>query len=245
MKFKITIQNTKKLKPLYLFLTGVLVLAGLLSIIGSKINIEKFASWIDRSASAQTTCHILSSPSTVPSGFGAWWGVFTGKLLIKAECSSSSAVISVGDGDSHYIYEKGYRWDGASWQPISFSGGTKVGSWYKNSASAAINLSASELEKNNYIVAYVCTWKDNAWKCGCRDSDCTNRYWQLQAFKKGADSADDPPTISITNPNNNQTVSNTITISANASDDLGVKEVVLGGRCLRGHGQRRSLSNIF
>lgn len=221
--------SSLKLKTFYFLIAGTLILAGFLMITGSKINVEKFISWFKQSAYAQSSCHLLTSSSSanVPNGFGAWWDVFTGKLSIKADCSETSATINVGDGDNHYIYEKGYHWKGDHWETVNFSGPDKVSGhpWYRNSASATINLSSSDLSNKNYVVAYVCTWRTNQWKCGCSDSTCAQGKWQIQTFKKTTDTTDNPPTISITNPNNNQTVSGTITISANASDDLGVKEV--------------------
>jgi hypothetical protein len=36
----------------------------------------------------------------------------------------------------------------------------------------------------SYSVAYTCRWTGSQWKCGCRDSTCTQSYWQIQSFKR-------------------------------------------------------------
>jgi hypothetical protein len=221
------LHNKPELKIFFLW-AGTLLLGSLLLAAALKADIGKFTSWINKTTNAQTTCHLYSSQGNVPSGFGAWGVVFTNKLLIKAACSPASAIITVGDGDSHYIYEKGHIWRNNAWQLITFAGSDKVPRypWYRNEASATINLSSSELSNTNYVVAYVCTWRNNSeWKCRCRDSTGANKYWHLQAFKRESSGDTTPPTISITSPINNQTVSGTITISANASDNVAVSKV--------------------
>ena len=31
-----------------------------------------------------------------------------------------------------------------------------------------------------YLVGMVCSVQGGGWKCGCRDTSCTNFYWQIQ-----------------------------------------------------------------
>jgi hypothetical protein len=54
--------------------------------------------------------------------------------------------------------------------------------WLKGSAQVTGNLTAQELSQENNVIAFVCSWTNNAWKCGCRDSTCGQMYWQLQKF---------------------------------------------------------------
>src|SRR6266511_4336929 len=48
-----------------------------------------------------------------------------------------------------------------------------------------IPMSSTELQLANpsYVLGYLCTWTGSTWKCGCRDSACTQSYWQIQSFK--------------------------------------------------------------
>jgi hypothetical protein len=56
--------------------------------------------------------------------------------------------------------------------------------WYPKTATATISLTSTELSQPSYALAYLCTWTGSQWKCGCRDSACTQSYWQIQQFKR-------------------------------------------------------------
>jgi hypothetical protein len=44
-------------------------------------------------------------------------------------------------------------------------------------------LMTDSTEASDYV-AYTCRWTGSRWKCGCRDSACTQSYWQIQSFKR-------------------------------------------------------------
>lgn len=149
----------------------------------------------DQPARAQTTphpCHLLTSAQSVPEGFGAAYNVFSAakELLLNVTCdaSSSNAVLNVGNGqNTTYIYRVGYEWTGSQWKQIAFGGKSLAGNdWYVGSAYANISRSETQLEQDNFVVAYTCLWQNKAWKCGCRDTSCTTNYWQLQVFRQTA-----------------------------------------------------------
>jgi hypothetical protein len=38
--------------------------------------------------------------------------------------------------------------------------------------------------KKPHYLAYTCQWRNNRWYCGCRDTACTQGYWQLQSIQQ-------------------------------------------------------------
>ncbi len=123
-----------------------------------------------------SSCHLYSVGLAVPSGFGVPWDVFNpSTLLLKAFCSASA--ISAQMGPSTYVYHQGYTWNGTKWtqQIFTCTGGAKVSnSWCPNTAEATLPTGTT------YYVAYTCNFVNNTWKCGCRDTACTQNFWQLQ-----------------------------------------------------------------
>ena len=124
-------------------------------------------------------CDILNSGDPVLVGYGASWDVFNPThLLLKAYCFASA--ISAQVSPAMYVYSQGYAWTGG-WTPVTFSctGGALVSNaWCPNSAAAPLPNTAI------YYAAYTCQWRDNQWKCGCRDQACTTGYWQLQQIRR-------------------------------------------------------------
>lgn len=144
----------------------------------------------DANTSSYSYCHKLSKSTAIPNGYGASYNTLTSakELLMKVLChptNASQTKIEVGNGEAYqYVYEKGYIWKGGQWQQVNLSGSEKNGIWIVGRASANLNMTNEELQNNNYFVGYVCSWTGSEWKCGCKDSTCTQGYWQLQTFKK-------------------------------------------------------------
>lgn len=118
-------------------------------------------------------------------GYGAAWNTLTltRELLVQAtDCTTSTATIQVGSGNAaQYIYNKGYYWTGSTWRQYTLTAAATVqdGTWYTGKASGNIELPQTV----TYVVGYVCQMSNAGWKCGCRNSTCSNPYWQLQALR--------------------------------------------------------------
>ena len=157
-----------------------------------------------------TLCHLLTSQTAVPAGYGASYNVLSTakELLMSVLCDTTSATITIGNNSNYqYIYNKGYIYRGGAWQQVSYSCSNLVSSaWCVGNANATINLTTTELSNVNYILGYVCTWSGTQWQCGCRDNTCSTNYWNLQEFKYGTTPT--PTPTPTPNP------SNTITIRA-------------------------------
>jgi parallel beta-helix repeat protein len=138
-------------------------------------------------------CHLLDSSKTIPAGFGAPYNVLSSgkELLLKVNCSHTSASFPVGNGSNReYIYKQGYFWNGSNWENFTLNcPDLAEGAWCIGKANYSSEI--SDISQTNYHVAYVCNWtistsSANAgeWKCGCRDFLCATNYWNLQAFRK-------------------------------------------------------------
>lgn len=145
----------------------------------------------DRIAQAVGCNRYTSSSTLVPAGYGAWYDVFSPSvLLLDVDCGSATT-FTVGKGSSSQIVsEKGWKWRASltRWEEIIFTGATRYKdtngnplSWFVGSASSVIPPSVIDVG-TNYVVGYVCTNRAGVWKCGCSDTACTERKWQLQAF---------------------------------------------------------------
>ena len=139
-------------------------------------------------AGAQVPCHLFSSATRVPEGFGAAFNLFSSarETMLNVDCSSAPNVpVAVGNGDDTvYIYKTGYEWTGGAWRPFSFSGSRlATDDWYIGYAEANLVGSQTEHNEQNYFLAYTCVRTRMRWKCGCRNAACAANYWQLQGFK--------------------------------------------------------------
>jgi hypothetical protein len=134
-------------------------------------------------------CHLLTAAQSVPQGFGAAYNPFSPseELLLNVECGSASdATLTVGNGQSTtYVYRLGYEWENGGWKQIDL-GGSQIAAqdWFVGSVKANLFRSKEQLADDNFFVAYICLWQNNGWRCGCRDRDCIQSYWQMQMFKK-------------------------------------------------------------
>jgi hypothetical protein len=56
--------------------------------------------------------------------------------------------------------------------------------WYPKTANTTIQMTSTELANPSYVLGYLCSWTGSAWKCGCRDSACTQSDWMIQQVKR-------------------------------------------------------------
>ena len=139
---------------------------------------------------AGSGCHLFDSSSEIPDGYGVPWDVFSGReeLLLKADCIDDATVkISAGKGSSNQIvYKQGHVLRNGAWVPIDFTGEKLLGgNWYRGSAGATV-------ARTEFFLAYVCTSTGSEWKCGCRDQQCAQSFWQLQRVEAAPTVEADP-----------------------------------------------------
>jgi Carbohydrate binding module (family 6) len=138
-----------------------------------------------------TSCHQYTPSSPIPAGFGSPYDVLTSPStnLMAVTCTATNATVTLGKQDPlQYIYNQGYlfKTGGTNWNPISYASTESLiaNTWYPKSANTTINLTSTELQNDSYVLSYMCNWTGSAWKCGCRDAACTQRYWQIQSFRR-------------------------------------------------------------
>jgi hypothetical protein len=138
-----------------------------------------------------TACSLYTQTTAIPTGYASPYDVVSSPStnLVNVTCTTSSATITLGKGDPlQYIYNTGYlfKTGGSAWTPISYASTESLiaNAWYPKTANTTMGLTSAELANPNYSLAYICSWTGSAWKCGCRDSACTQSYRQIQSFKR-------------------------------------------------------------
>lgn len=149
-------------------------------------NLEEF---LNGTSPTPLTCHLLDSSKDVPVGHGAAYDVFSSGrgVLISITCDwLPSATVEVGNGQKNLlIYKTGYEWTGSRWKAFDFEGLEPLGDWFVGYATKTLFKTQQELEKRNYIAVYMCQSISGSWKCACRDSNCAQPLWSLQAYQIG------------------------------------------------------------
>ena len=137
-------------------------------------------------------CSLYTPSSIIPTGFASPYDVVSSPTtnLMNVTCLNlTDARLDLGKVDPlQYIYNQGYlfKTGGTNWTPISYTSSEQLiaGAWYPKSATTNISLTSTELQNPFYNLAYICSWTGTSWKCGCRDSACTQSYWMIQSFKR-------------------------------------------------------------
>ena len=148
---------------------------------------QKNAACPSRLAPCVTTLSSCSStytppPTTsIPTGYGAAYNPLssTKEYLVSAACTSATqANVTVGNGNTTtYVYNKGYYYTGTTWQQFTLSCSNLVSNtWCVGKGTVTVPTPQNPTN----VIGYTCQWVNSAWKCGCRDATCTDRYWQLQ-----------------------------------------------------------------
>jgi len=138
------------------------------------------------------SCSQYTPSTTIPTGFASPYDVVSSPNtnLMNVTCLNlTDARLDLGKGDPlQYIYNQGYlfKTGGSAWNPIPYTSTESLiaGAWYPKSATATVSLTQTELANPSYHLAYICSWTGTNWKCGCRDSACTQSYWMIQSFKR-------------------------------------------------------------
>ena len=126
------------------------------------------------------------------NSYGAPYDVFqTNTTLLNASCTSADPhTVQLASGitgdTTRIVYTKGYWYDPvtAGWRQYTGTcTGALNGEWCQGSVSATItdaNVSTASAANPTYLVGMTCSVQGGSWKCGCRDTACSNFSWQIQ-----------------------------------------------------------------
>ena len=126
------------------------------------------------------------------TGYGAPYDVFASNTpLISTQCSSTdthtlTATLGIPGDTTRIVYTKGYYYDPGINDWTSFTGtctGALNGEWCQGSVATSItdtDISTASVSDPSYLVGFTCRSQNGSWKCGCRDTSCSNFYWQVQ-----------------------------------------------------------------
>lgn len=110
---------------------------------------------------------------------------------MDAQCTASdqrtiNATIGKAGDTTRIAYTKGYYYDPGINNWAQYTGtctGTPNGEWCAGPVTATItdtDILTQNAAAPVYFVGMVCSIQGGGWKCGCRDTNCTNFYWQIQ-----------------------------------------------------------------
>ena len=112
--------------------------------------------------------------------------ILTIHTAAQSQMYRGTATLELGDNNAlTYVYKSAYLSKAGSTisAPITLIGpGLISNAWYPRQATANVPITDGELAQTSHYVGFK--YNGSAWKCGCRDSACTQSYWQIQSFKK-------------------------------------------------------------
>jgi hypothetical protein len=135
-------------------------------------------------------CYLYDSTIPVPTDFAAAYNTLSTQheLLLGTVCDTPGQTVNftVGNGsDLQFIWDKAYFYRDNAWQELSLDPGNSrtAPNWIIGQGSKSIRLRTNEMEQYNHLAAYVCTYQNDRWNCGCKDQPCLTPYWNLQSFQ--------------------------------------------------------------
>jgi len=134
--------------------------------------------------------NLLDRDVPVPDGYGAAYEISGTKLVVRVRCGFSRAILQVGSGGSDQrVNPEAFLWEDGEWRPIELKGEERTADgWFIGAASANLRLSGRQMSQEQQVLAQICTEVSFGSllerKCGCRDSQCQETFWQLQRFQR-------------------------------------------------------------
>jgi hypothetical protein len=138
-------------------------------------------------------CNTVTTANFSQSAYNSYGAPFdafqTSTNLISANCNSADthtiqATLGQTGDTTRIAYTKGYYYANNAWtQYTGTCTGALNGEWCQGSVSATItnpNISTASASAAAYFVGMTCSVQSGGWKCGCRDTTCSNFYWQIQ-----------------------------------------------------------------
>jgi len=143
------------------------------------------------SATVPNACSLYTATGTLPEGYGSPFNQLstTHEPTLTVSCgtngsvaTSESPTVATAGSQATYTYKTGFVAQNGAWQKVDFSGAPAANNdgWFQGSALS--NIPSPTAGGTNFVIAFVCQYQGSAWKCGCRDSACTQNYWTIQGY---------------------------------------------------------------
>jgi hypothetical protein len=132
-------------------------------------------------------CHQYTSSDPVLVGWGAAYNTLSSakELLISGVCTDGGIEMVTGNNSQDLIiYKTGYELINNIWQPFTLSGQTYTvyPDWLLGLGIVFLPRESSYLQQDNPVITYICQFVGGQAKCGCSDSACSTKAWQVQIF---------------------------------------------------------------
>ena len=146
-------------------------------------------------STVQAPCNTVTTSNFSEAAYNSYGAPFdafqTSTNLMNTTCTSADThtinlTTGVTGDTTRIVYTKGYWYDAVTTAWRQYTGtctGALNGEWCQGSVSAAItdaNVSTASAAAPTYLVGMTCSVQGGSWKCGCRDTSCTNFSWQIQ-----------------------------------------------------------------
>ena len=135
------------------------------------------------SATPPNSCSVYTSVSQVPAGYGSPFNELSTlkEPTLSVTCSANGAAVTAGNSANSSVYKSGFYTENGQWKKMSLTGLEDPNNtgWFKGTALSNIPTPSGQ----NFTIAFICQYQNNAWKCGCRDSACAQNYWTIQSYK--------------------------------------------------------------
>ena len=140
-------------------------------------------------------CNTVTTANFSQSAYNSYGAPFdafqTSTNLMNTQCNSADThtvnlTTGITGDTTRIVYTKGYWYDAVTTAWRQYTGtctGALNGEWCQGSVSATItdaNISTANAANPTYLVGMTCSVQGGSWKCGCRDTACSNFSWQIQ-----------------------------------------------------------------
>ena len=151
--------------------------------------------YLNGESATTTSCNTVTTSNFSQGAYNSYGAPFdafqTSTNLVNTQCNSADThtinlTTGVTGDTTRIVYTKGYWYDAVTTAWRQYTGtctGALNGEWCQGSVSATItdpNVSTASAGAPTYLVGMTCSIQGGSWKCGCRNTSCTNFSWQIQ-----------------------------------------------------------------
>jgi subtilisin family serine protease len=106
-------------------------------------------------------------------------------ILDVFSCGESIRINVGSPNMEQYVWNTIYISGNRRWERVQpqFESYSEDGLWGVSPGSLEFDFSSEQQKTQNFAAAYICTWHQDRWKCGCDDTECKRMKWYLRPFR--------------------------------------------------------------